>query len=255
MRITVLGATGTIGSRIADHLQERDHQVQRASRGTGLDAWDAAGLESAFKDSAVVVDCVNVRAISARTSREFFTGTATNIAHAAQSAGVSRVVCVSIAGASDPKVNRLFGYYQGKAAQEQVYQRSAVPTTIVHSAQWFELMDDVVRRATFGPLTVLPTMKMAALAADRAAAIIADDTERHAGDTNDRTLAVRGPEVATTLQICRAILASRGSIDGRRPRLMTQAPYLGRAIATGGLIPDHALTDDLTLDHWLSGTR
>src|SRR5699024_2280020 len=244
MQMTVLGATGTIGSRISDQLEERGHQVTRASRSNGIDAWNTPGLEAAFKGDTVVVDCLNMEAIGAGKSREFFTGTAKNITQAAQSVGVQRIVCVSIAGATDPKVNRLLGYYQGKTAQEQTYQESALPTTIVHSTQWFELMDTMVRRATVGPITVLPTVKMAALAADRAAAIIADDIEQSAEDANDRALAIRGPEVATTLQIARAILAAQGSIGGRRPRLMTQAPYLGRAIATGGLIPADAITDD-----------
>lgn len=255
MQITVLGATGTIGSRVADQLEERGHQVKRASRSNGIDAWDTTGLERAFNGDAVVVDCLNIETIGAKKSREFFTGTAKNITQAAQSARVARMVCVSIAGAADPKVNRLFGYYKGKAAQEQTYQQSAVPTTIVHSAQWFELMNNVVRRATLGPITVLPTMKMAALAADRAAAIIAHDIQQSAEDANDRTLAIRGPEEATTLQISRAILAARGSIDGLRPRVMTQAPYLGRAIATGGLIPDHGITDDLTIEQWLASAK
>ena len=255
MQTTVLGATGTIGSRIADQLEERGHQVKRASRSNGIDAWDTAGLEKAFNGDTVVVDCLNIETIGAKKSREFFTGTAKNITQAAQSAGVGRIVCVSIAGAADPKVNRLLGYYQGKAAQEQTYLQSAVPTTIIHSAQWFELMDDVVRRAALGPITVLPTMKMAALAADRAAAIIAHDIEQSAEDFDDRTLAIRGPEEATMLQISRAILAAWGSIGGRRPRVMTQAPYLGRAIATGGLVPGHGITDDLTVAQWLAGAK
>ena len=98
-------------------------------------------------------------------------------------------------------------------------------------------------------------MQMAALSAGCAAGIIAHDIERSADEPIDRTLAMRGPEEATTLQISRAILAARGSIDGRRPRVMTQAPYLGRAIATGGLIPAHGITDDLTVEQWLTGTK
>ena len=110
-------------------------------------------------------------------------------------------------------------------------------------------------RATLGPLTVLPTMKVAALAADRAAGIIAEEVEHSDDDTTHRTVSLRGPEEATVLQICQAILAARGRIGGRRPRFMSQAPYLGRAVATGGLIPDDAVIDDLTLDEWLSGPR
>lgn len=160
MQITVLGATGTIGARVADQLEERGHQVKRANRSSGVDACKLADLETAFHGDSVVVDCLNIKTIGAKKSREFFTGTAQNIVQAAQSAGVSRVVCVSIAGATNPRVNRLFGYYQGKAAQEQTYARAAIPTTIVHSAQWFELMDDVVRSSTFGSFTGSSQMRV-----------------------------------------------------------------------------------------------
>ncbi len=252
MHITVLGGTGTIGARIAQQLEQRGHTVQRASRSKGIDALDRAGLETAFAEDSVVVDCLNIATMSAKKSREFFTSTARNIAYAAQSAGVRRIVCVSIAGAINPRINRLLGYYQGKAAQEQMYQQAAVPTTIIHSTQWFELMNSMVRSATFGPITVLPTMKVAAIAAERAATLIVEDIDQNAEDTNDRTVAIRGPEQATILQISRAILATRGSVGGRRPRFMTQVPYLGRAIATGGLIPDEAITDEFTLKQWLA---
>src|SRR5699024_9293041 len=86
MQMTVLGATGTIGSRISDQLEERGHQVKRASRSNGIDAWNTPGLEAAFKGDTVVVDCLNIEAIGAGKSREFFTGTAKNITQAAQSA-------------------------------------------------------------------------------------------------------------------------------------------------------------------------
>lgn len=116
-------------------------------------------------------------------------------------------------------------------------------------------MDDVVGSSTVGPITVLPTMRIAALAANRAAAIIARDIEDSAEDPADRTLAIRGTVETTALEICRKILATRGSIAGIRPRFMTQAPYFGRAIATGGLIPEHGIRDDMTLEQWLAGEK
>ncbi|NDK31274.1 SDR family oxidoreductase [Nesterenkonia haasae] len=255
MHITVVGATGMIGARISAALEGRGHHVTRASRSTGVDVMNDVQLREAFQGAAVVVDCLNIETIRARTSREFFTNAARKVAAAAHSAGVQRIVCVSIAGATDPDVNRLFGYYKGKAAQEQTYRQSPVPVTVIHSTQWYELMDNIVRRSTVGPLTVLPTMKMAALAAERAAAIIAEDIDSSAADTADRNLAIRGPEVMTALQLCRAILAHRGNIGGYQPRLMVQLPYVGRGIATGGLIPDHGIVDNLTVERWLDSTE
>ncbi|TLP94189.1 SDR family oxidoreductase [Nesterenkonia salmonea] len=251
MHITVLGATGTIGSRIADELEARGHDVVRASRGTGVDAHDASSLLKAFKGANIVVDCLNTEAMGRKKAREFFVGTARNVSAGAERAGVSRVVCVSIAGAADPKVHRWFGYYRGKAAQEQTYRQSAVPTTLVRSTQWFELMENLARQTTIGPLTVLPTMAIAALAAGRAAGIIADEIEKGREDSQERTLTIRGPEQSTALRDCQKILAERGEIAGRRPRVMIQMPYFGLSIARGGLIPEQGIADDLTLERWL----
>ena len=60
--------------------------------------------------------------------------------------------------------------------------------------------------------------------------------------------------MATTAQIVRAILAARGNIDGMRPRLIAELPLFGKGIAGGGLIPDDAIVDNMTLDQWLSST-
>lgn len=248
----MLGATGTIGRMIAQDLESGGHTVRRVSRSAGVDVLSCVGLENAFAGVDIVVDCLNIETVSAKRAVAFFTDAATNVVRAAEQAGVWRIVCVSIAGAADPKVNKRFGYYHGKAAQEHAYRSAAVPVTIIHSTQWFELMPQILRRAGFGPVAVLPTMKMAAVAAERVAALVCREIESDVA--GDRTVAIRGPEVATTAQIVRAILAARGSIDGMHPRLITELPLFGKGIAGGGLIPADAVVDDMTLDQWLSST-
>jgi uncharacterized protein YbjT (DUF2867 family) len=44
MRITVMGATGLIGSRVAECLRNTGHDVVAASRSSGVDAVTGAGL-------------------------------------------------------------------------------------------------------------------------------------------------------------------------------------------------------------------
>lgn len=58
-----------IGSRIADQLEQSGHHVQRASRSHGIDALDAAGLETAFEATHVVVDCLNIETLGAQLPR------------------------------------------------------------------------------------------------------------------------------------------------------------------------------------------
>lgn len=47
MRLIVFGATGLLGSRIAEEAERRGHEVTRASRSTGVDATDAASVAEA----------------------------------------------------------------------------------------------------------------------------------------------------------------------------------------------------------------
>lgn len=118
MNITILGATGTLGRLVADHLAVAGHELAPASRASGVDVTTGAGLDEALADADVAIDCLNVETMSA--------------------------------------------------------------------------------------------------------------------------------------QIARRILAERGSIAGRRPRLVAELPYLGRAIATDGLLPRDALVDDVRLGDWLT---
>jgi|SRR5699024_4424348 len=250
MKAVVFGATGTIGHHVSRELETLGHEVVRATRGTGVDVYTGQGVREALQGAEIIVDCLNVETISAKRAVDFFTQTAQIVSDEAEHADVQRIVCVSIAGAADPEVNRFFGYYKAKAAQERVYQSASIDCATIHSAQWFELIAGVVGRASLGPVTVLPTMQMAPLAARRTARFIVEHARRT--DLGDYTVAVRGPEETTALKAARTILRARGDIASRQPRMMTELPYLGSGIAKGGLIPIDATVDDLTLTDWLA---
>ncbi len=234
MEIAVLGATGTIGRLITKRLDAAGHTVRPISRGAGFDVRHPADVQRALAGADAVVDGLNIETMSGRKAVAFFSETAGNVVAAAGPAGVRRIVCVSIAGAADPTVNRRLGYYRGKAAQEAVYCAAATPVTIIHSTQWYELVAQLVRRVGIGPIAVLPTMRMAAVAADRVAALVCR-------------------EVAADGEQTRAIQAARGSIEGRRLKVITELPLLGGVLAGGGLIPAEAIVDDMTLQQWLHG--
>lgn len=250
MKIVVLGATGAIGTKITEHLVAAGHEVIKASRSRGVDAVTGKGLDESFVDADVAIDCLHIETLSKKKAVSFFSRTSQNVVEAAERAGLAHVVCVCLAEASDPRVNAVNGYYKGKAVQEKIYRESGVPVTLVHSTQWFELVDDLVRRASLGPVTILPTMRMAPVAADSVARLVADSAVA-AAPTRVRDIVIRGPEITTGTDIAREVLAARGSVGGRRPRVLSQVPFLGRATATGGLIPSDAIVDDVTLNDWL----
>ena len=49
MKITVIGGTGLIGSRLVDVLERRGHAVVAASRATGANSFTGEGLANALE--------------------------------------------------------------------------------------------------------------------------------------------------------------------------------------------------------------
>ena len=237
MKIAVAGATGTIGTKIC----------------TGVDASVLESLTPALAGVDVVIDALNHTVMNRRKAEELFKLTASNIAQAAAENQVKRIVCISIAGVQDAAVCRGYGYYSGKAVQENTYKASPVETVIIHSAQWFEILPTLVKQVTFGPVSVLPTMKMSPLPAAPVAQLACDIAEGQMNIPDSGVISIRGAEEGTAAEFVKRILAARGEIGGKHPKLVWQLPYLGSAIAKGGLIPDPAdRTDPTTLNDWLT---
>lgn len=249
-KIAVLGASGNFGSALSDKLEQQGHDVVRISRSHGVDVMSPEGLERALDGVDIVVDALHIDALGAQKSIEFFTRAARNVVQAAQANGVGRIVCLSIAGATNPEVNHRNGHYQGKAAQESFYQEVDIPSTTVRSSQWFELIPVLVHRVTKGPLSIMPSMLLAPAAMSDVVTYMADLVSEPRPARNE-IVAVRGPQVDSAANFARRILAAKGSIDGVQPKTIREAPYLGRGIANGGLIPADAHVTTTTIDEWL----
>ncbi|MEX3509870.1 epimerase [Kocuria sp. WRN011] len=249
-KIAVLGASGDFGSALSDKLEQQGHDVVRISRSHGVDVMSPEGLERALDGVDIVVDALHIDALGAQKSIEFFTRAARNVVQAAQANGVGRIVCLSIAGATNPEVNHRNGHYQGKAAQESFYQEADIPSTTVRSSQWFELIPVLVHRVTKGPLSIMPSMLLAPAAMSDVVTYMADLVSEPRPARNE-IVAVRGPQVDSAANFARRILAVKGSIDGVQPKTIREAPYLGRGIANGGLIPADAHVTTTTIDEWL----
>ncbi len=59
MKITVMGASGLIGTKVAGLLTADGHEVVAASRGSGADVLTGEGLGEALAGTDVVVDVTN----------------------------------------------------------------------------------------------------------------------------------------------------------------------------------------------------
>lgn len=245
MRIVVLGATGLIGRLISDELESRDHEVVRASRATGVDALTGSGLDEAFRKADSVVDALNTTTRNRRAAVSLFSTTARNITEAARRAEVAHLVPVSIWNAAHPQASG-YGYYAGKAAQEQIVMASEVPATIVRSTQWYELAETLLHAARVGRVAVVPHMLSRPVAAATAARRVAELAD---GPVIRDGVVVAGPERRDLYDLARAIATARGD----RVRLLGMNPGALRAFSSGVLLPD----DDVpgigpTFDEWLA---
>jgi uncharacterized protein YbjT (DUF2867 family) len=242
VRIVVLGATGQIGSPLVTALEDRGHDVVRASRATGVDARTGTGLDAAFEGADVVVDALNPQTRGKRPTVDFFATTAQHVVTAARRTRVGHLVVVSIWNATHPDAVG-YGYYAGKAAQERAYQDSGLPVTIVRSTQWYELAETLVSAARLGPIALAPHMIARPLAVDAAAHAVAAVCEA-APDPDGVVLA--GPQRRDLFDLARRIA-------GGHPRLVAVNPPGMRAFARGVLLPP----DDVpgigpTFDEWLA---
>ena len=222
MKIAVIGATGTIGSKIAAELEKRGHEVVPISRSHGVDVSSLADLSAALTGVDVVIDAINNMIMSSKKAQTAFISTSSNIAQAAADNDVKRIVCVSIAGVENPAVSRGYGYYAGKAAQEKTYQDSAVDTVIIRSTQWFELLDPIVQQVTVGPVSVLPTMKMAPIPAEAAAQLVCDVADGSEKVPRTGIVSIRGEEEGTTAEFVKRLLTARGEVGGKTPKVVRQ---------------------------------
>ncbi|MEE4022343.1 NAD(P)H-binding protein [Gordonia sp. PKS22-38] len=245
MRVVVLGATGVIGSVLVDRLRERGIDVVAANRASGVDAYEGTGLAEVFAGADVVIDCMNVTTTSAKKAIDFFGTVARNVGDAATKAGVPHVVCLSIINAADPTINAKFGYYQGKAAQEDAYRAAlaADRLTIVRSAQFFELAEQMMGTLRLGPVAAVPHMRCRPLSVADAAAALADvAVAAPAGEVE-----VAGPDVLDLADIGKAVARRSGS-----PKWVIAINFGGAPIRDGALVPEQpSVVASTTLGQWL----
>jgi uncharacterized protein YbjT (DUF2867 family) len=170
MRITVMGATGLIGSRVAECLRSTGHDVVAASRSSGVDAVTGAGLTDALAGANVLVDVTNAPSSGAGSVMSFFTASATNLVEAARRSGVGHYVVLSIVGVDGLPDN---DYFQAKVAQERIVAESAIPYSIVRATQFVEFTDQITASLTDGDVVRVPDALIQPIPADEVAAEIA----------------------------------------------------------------------------------
>ncbi len=135
-RIAVAGATGRVGSQVADVLRERGHDVVSISRSTGVDVVTGDGLAEALDGVEVVIDTATGASPDRDAATEFFTAATANLQHAGTTAGVEKIVVVSIISTD----RFAGGYGLAKQAHERAALAGPVPAQILRAAQFHEFV-------------------------------------------------------------------------------------------------------------------
>ena len=241
MRIAVAGATGTVGAHVARYAEGAGHEVLRLSRSNGVDLLKGRGLDLEGVDA--VIDVSGPR--GGTSSKEFFASVTEQLLSAEARFGVKHHLALSIVGAAKAP----FGYYAGKALQEQMVAGAQVPWTILRATQFFEFAEQNVKK--IGNLTIAPKM----LSQPLAATAVADALVRLAeGNAAGIAPDLAGPEVMRIADAARAIARAKGD----RPRVL-EVPMpggFGRALRDGSILPSaQAKIVGPSLEQWLAESR
>src|SRR3974390_3789520 len=204
MKITVIGGSGLIGSKLVSKLREDGQEAVPASPNSGVNSVTGEGLAEVLKGGAVVVDVTNSPSWEDAAVMKFFeTSTRNLLAHEA-AAGVGHHVALSVVG-----TERLLasGFFRAKMAQESLIKGSSIPYSIVRATQFFEFIKGIADFATDGNKVRLPSALIQPMAADDVASAIASIAM---GSPVNGTIEIGGPEKFRLDELVRRRLAALG---------------------------------------------
>ncbi|MDT5329723.1 MAG: hypothetical protein QOF31_1020 [Mycobacterium sp.] len=231
MKITVVGASGLIGTKVVGLLEGEGHKVVAASRSSGVDVLSGDGLAAALAGADVLVDLLNSPSFEDDPVMEFFTTSTTNLVAAAKSAGVDNYVALSIVGVDGLPDS---GYMRAKVVQEKIITESGLPYTILRATQFAEFTDGITDSMIVGDEVRVPDALIQPIPADGVAAAVA---RAAAAEPLNDYVNVGGPDKISFEQMARDVLARRG--DDKTVVVDPDAHYFGTALAERSLVtPD-----------------
>ncbi|MEU8678777.1 NAD(P)H-binding protein [Streptomyces sp. NPDC048560] len=202
MKITVIGATGLIGSQLVTALRSAGHEVTPASLSTGVDLLTGAGLDQALQGADTVVNVTNSPTFD-EASPDFFRTTMGNLLAAGERAGVGHQVILSIVGVDQvPQLD----YYRAKTLQEDLLRQGPTAYSIVRATQFFEFVDAVMSWTADDRTVRLPSTPVQPIATADVVAALADVAT---GRPLNGTLDVAGPDVFALDELGRLTLSTR----------------------------------------------
>ncbi|MBB5576837.1 MULTISPECIES: SDR family oxidoreductase [Rhizobium] len=247
MKIVIIGGTGLIGSKTAERLRKKGHEVIAASPNTGVNTITGEGLAAALAGAQVVLDLANSPSFEDKAVLEFFETSGRNLLAAEKAAGVKHHIALSVVGTERlPKS----GYLRAKMAQENLIRASKIPYTIVHSTQFFEFLGGIAQSATVGDTVHLPAVNFQPIASDDVADVMADVA---LAPPVNGIVYIAGPERGRFTDIVGRFL--KASNDQRKVVGDPHALYFGTELDDGSLVPregDKPRIGAVRFDTWFS---
>lgn len=245
MKLTIIGGTGLIGSKLVMRLREQGHEAVPAALNTGVNTLTGEGLADALKGAAVVVDVSNSPSFEATAVMNFFTTSTRNVLKYASAAGVKHYVALSVVG-----TGRLpdSPYLRAKNTQETLIKRAGMPYSIVHATQFFEFVKAIADEASDGTTVRVPPALIQPMAADDVAEAVARVA---VGTPVNGIVEVGGPEQFRFDALIRQFLDARH--DSRKVVVDAHARYFGTELTERSLIPaDGARLGGKRFHEWLN---
>jgi uncharacterized protein YbjT (DUF2867 family) len=228
VKITGIGASGLIGTKVVDLLTAGGHEVVAASRNTGVDVLTGEGLAEALAGADALVDVVNSPSFEDDPVLEFFTKSTTNLATFGKSAGVGHYVALSIVGVDGLPDS---GYMRAKGAQEKLITESGLPYSIVRATQFAEFTEAITGSMIVGDEVRVPDALIQPIAADDVAAEVARIA---VGEPLVGVVNIGGPEKISFEQMAREVLARQG--DDKAVVVDPKARYFGTQLQRDSLV-------------------
>lgn len=245
MKITVMGASGQIGSKVVELLKAAGHETVAASRNSGVDVLTGSGVAEALSGADVLVDVVNSPNFDDDPVMDFFTKSTTNQVAAAKTADVGHYVALSIVGCDGLPDS---GYMRAKVAQERIIVESGLPYTIVRATQFHEFAEAITASLTVDRTVRVPEGRIQPIAGADVAAEVARAAQ---AAPVDGIVNVGGPEKMTFAELAALALAHRGE---ELPIVVDpSAVYFGTKVGNTGLVTgDGATLAGTRLADWLA---
>ncbi|AYG70070.1 MULTISPECIES: NmrA family NAD(P)-binding protein [unclassified Rhizobium] len=245
MRVTVMGAGGRIGTRVAEGLRQAGADVIRASPSLGVNSVTGEGLRAALDGADVVIDVTNAALFGDNSALEFFKTSTGNLLAASADAGVGHYLALSVVGT--PRLVES-DYFRAKMVQENLIRAARRPYTILHSTQFFDFIGGVIDMAAEGDTVRLPSAFVRPVAADDVSQMLTRLALQAA--VND-TAEIAGPEQFAFDDIARTYIAANE--DTRQVLTDDHARYYGVELNDDTLLPrDNTHIGSTRFIEWLN---